>query len=354
MVKDIRLGIIGVGNCASNLVQGLFYYRNKPLPVHNELGGYKITHIKPVVAIDVDANKVGKDLSEAIFSKPNNTDRIAHVPKMGVRVEKGPVLDGVGEYMSHMVTVDKRAPVNIAKLFMENKVDVVLNFLPVGSSEAARFYANEAIKASCGFVNAIPEFIASEKSWEKRFAEAGLPIIGDDTKAQVGATIVHRVLSNLCADRGAKIDRMYQINIGGNSDFYNMLERSRLKSKKISKTEAVQSQLASRLVDENIHIGPSDYVPWLNSRKLCFIRIEGRLFSGIPFTIDVKLDVEDKANSSGVVVDAIRCCKIAMDRGIGGALISPSAYFCKHPPHQYPDSVAKQMLEEFISGQRER
>ncbi len=354
MVKNIRLAIIGVGNCASNLIQGIYYYKSRPLPVHNELGGYRITDIKPVVAIDVDKNKVGKDLSEAIFVKPNNTDVVCKVPKLGVRVEKGPVLDGVGEYMSHMVSVDNKSPVNVAKLLKENDVDIVLNFLPVGSYEATRFYAGEAIKAGCGMVNAIPEFIASEKEWEKKFSAAALPIIGDDTKAQIGATIVHRVLANLCTERGAKIDRMYQINIGGNTDFYNMLERTRLKSKKISKTEAVQSQLASRMVDENIHIGPSDYVPWLDSRKLAFMRIEGRLFSDIPFNIDVRLDVEDKANSSGVVVDAIRCCKLALDRGIGGALISPSAYFCKHPPQQYPDSVAKQMLEEFIAGQRER
>ncbi len=824
MVKDIRLAIIGAGNCASNLIQGLYYYKGRPLPVHDEIGGYKITRIKPVVALDVDANKVGKDLGDAVFVKPNNTDKICDVPKMKVTVEKGPVLDGIGEYMSQMVSVDKKPPVNVSKLLKENNVDVVLNFLPVGSAEATRFYASEAIKAGCGFVNAIPEFIASERDWERKFGEAGLPIIGDDTKAQIGATIVHRILTNLCAERGAKIDRTYQINVGGNSvtgdqeillsvdgrtkrvkigdfidsyvtvygqkredgkdtvvvnetkhdikcftvddnynvvlsgvdalvrhrisepiyeitteegreikitgdhnvfvlndsgdleeipvkllkenetciavpkvmtrvnhsemtrvdltpylddmfcqgisdgyirihnhpeiripvmfpvtdellqlaglwladgnydrvtgspnielacgdepecmkivdrflddfnigyniradgirvrlvsktlakifrlalglsghahtkrvpdwvfnlsqrqiahvvkgylsgdgcvtgkqirwtsvsedlvrdiqtllmmtginstifkekisatgkgystsseyfwhgiisskedtqsfinkvgflqefknqsslrayeklakgnthkipyvkllkqwkiksknlhktsslrayvvlsqldkikneferekirkicsgdtrflrikkisqtnpeniyvydistkpferficsnilvhntDFYNMLERTRLKSKKISKTEAVQSQMRSRLVDENIHIGPSDYVPWLNSRKIAFMRIEGRLFGDIPFNVDVRLDVEDKANSSGVVVDAIRCCKLAMDRGIGGALISPSAYFCKHPPHQYPDSVARQMLEEFIAGQRER
>lgn len=354
MVKDIRLAILGVGNCASNLVQGLFFYKNKPLMVHNDIGGYKITNIKPVAAIDVAANKVGKDLGEAIFAKPNNTDVICKVPKLKVPVKKGPVLDGIGEYMKQMVFMDAKPPANIAELLKENDVDVVLNFLPVGSYEATRYYADEAIKAGCGFVNAIPEFIASEKEWEKKFDKAGLPIIGDDTKAQIGATIVHRVLTNLCMERGAKIDRAYQINVGGNSDFYNMLERSRLKSKKISKTEAVQSQLTSRLSDENLHIGPSDYVPWLNSRKLAFMRIEGRLFGDIPFSIDVRLDVEDKANSSGVIIDAIRCCKLAMDRNVGGALISPSAYFCKHPPQQYPDSVAKQMLEEFISGQRER
>jgi len=354
MVKDIRLAIIGVGNCTSNLVQGLFYYKNKPLPVHNDIGGYKINNIKPVVAIDVDANKVGKDLSEAIFVKPNNTDKICKVPKLRVRVEKGPVLDGIGEYMKHMVSMNSKPPVDVARLLKENSVDIVLNFLPVGSYEATRYYAGEAIKAGCGFVNAIPEFIASDKEWGSRFAKANLPIIGDDTKAQIGATIVHRVLTNLCAERGAKIDRMYQVNCGGNSDFYNMLERSRLRSKKISKTEAVQSQLTSRLVDENIHIGPSDYIPWLKSRKLAFIRIEGKLFGDVPFYVDVRLDVEDKANSSGVVIDAIRCCKLAMDRDIDGALISPSAYFCKHPPQQYPDSVAKQMLEEFILGQRER
>ena len=359
-MSEIRIGIIGVGNCASNLLQGIEFYKGAkgetiPGLMHPTLGGYKLEDIKPVVALDVDSRKVGKDISEAILAEPNNTVQISKVPKLGAPVLKGPVLDGIGEYMSSVVEIDpKQKPVDVAAALKENKVDVLVNFLPVGSAEAARFYAEETLKAGCAFVNAIPEFIASDQDWAKRFEEAGVPLIGDDTKSQFGATIVHRILTKLCQDRGATIDNTYQLNVGGNTDFFNMLERTRLKSKKISKTESVQSQMLKRLPDKQIHIGPSDYVPWLESRKLCFVRIEGKLFGDVPFNIEVRLDVEDKANSSGVVIDAIRCAKLAKDRGVGGSLISPSAYFCKHPPQQFPDSVARQMLEEFIRGERER
>ncbi|MBI4014915.1 MAG: inositol-3-phosphate synthase [Candidatus Aenigmarchaeota archaeon] len=356
----IRLAIVGVGNCASSLIQGIYYYKGKAGKefisgvMHNEIGGYRIDDIEPVAAFDVDAGKVGKDLSEAIFAAPNNTVKTAKVPKLGVTVMMGSVLDGIGEYMSSVISVSPDKNANVAKVLKDSKVDVVVNFLPVGSAKATRFYAEEAIKAGCGFVNAIPEFIASDAAWEKKFRDARLPVIGDDTKSQVGSTIVHRVLTDLCKNRGAVIDHTYQLNVGGNSDFKNMLERARLKSKKISKTEAVQSQMRARLEDDDIHVGPSDYVPWLDSRKLGFIRIEGRLFGDVPFNIELRLDVEDKANSSGVVIDAIRCCKVAMDKKIGGALVSPSSYFCKHPPQQFADSDAQKMTEEFIAGKRER
>ncbi len=359
-MPKIRLGIIGVGNCASNLVQGIYYYKNvksegTPGLMHPVLGGYKLFDITPVLAIDVDSRKVGKDLSESIFSQPNNTVKIADVPDLGVKVLKGPVLDGVGEYLSQVVSINhKQKVVDVAKELKAADVEVLLNLLPVGSAEATRFYASEALKAGCGVVNAIPEFIASDASWAKKFEKAGLPVIGDDSKAQFGSTIVHRVLTRLCQDRGVVIDNTYQLNVGGNLDFLNMLERSRLVSKKISKTEAVQSQMDKRLPDEKVHVGPSDYVPWLNSRKLGFIRIEGRLFADIPFNLECRLDVDDKANSSGVLIDAIRCLKVGLDRSISGVLTSPSAYFCKHPPEQFPDSLAKQMVEEFIAGKRDR
>ncbi len=358
-MSEIRVAFIGIGNCASNLIQGLYYYKDKnektaPGLMHADLGGYKLSDVNPVVAIDVDARKVGKDLSEAIFSEPNNTVKISDVPKMNVIVQKGPVLDGIGEYMSKVVPLDDKAPIDVTKMLKENKVDILVNLLPVGSAEATRFYMSCALEAGCGVVNAIPEFIASDPEWANRFKEKNLPIIGDDTKSQVGATIVHRTLTKLCMDRGATIDNTYQLNVGGNTDFYNMLERTRLKSKKISKTESVQSQMLKRLPDDNIHIGPSDFVPWLKSKKLAFIRIEGRLFGDVPFNIECRLDVEDKPNSSGVLIDAIRCCKLALDRKIGGELISPSSYFCKHPPQQFPDSVARQMVEEYIKNERDR
>lgn len=359
---EIRLAIVGVGNCTSNLIQGLHYYRkvdqNAPtIPglMHKEICGYGLQSIKPVVAFDVHAQRVGKDISEAIWAEPNNTVKIADVPFMNVPVLKGPVLDGIGEFMGKVIPMDmNQKPVNVARTLQDNGVQVLLNFLPVGSADATRFYAEECLKAGCAMVNAIPEFIASDPAWARKFEEKKLPIVGDDSKAQFGSTIVHRVLTRLCQERGTVIDNTYQLNVGGNTDFYNMLERTRLKSKKISKTEAVQSQMNIRLPDDHIHIGPSDFVPWLKSTKLGFIRIEGRLFGDVPFNIECRLEVEDKANSSGVVIDAIRCAKVALDRGVGGTLISPSAYLCKHPPQQYPDSVARQMVEEFISGHRER
>jgi len=354
--KRINVAIIGVGNCASALVQGVFYYRDadesKSIPglMHPVLGGYHVRDINFVAAFDVDANKVGKDLSEAIFAPPNNTLKFCDVPKLGVKVEKGPVLDGVGRYLSHMVVEEKSPPVDVAKILKEREVHVVLNYLPVGSEEATKWYMEQALEAGCGVVNCIPVFIASDKTWQARFAERKLPIIGDDIKSQIGATIVHRVLTRLFEARGAKLERSYQLNFGGNTDFYNMLERERLRSKKISKTNAVLSQLDQEMAAENIHIGPSDFVPWLLDRKFCFIRMEGHIFGGAPINLELKLEVWDSPNSAGVVIDAIRCCKLALDRGIGGALIGPSAYFMKSPPVQYTDEEARRLVEEFIAG----
>lgn len=360
-MKGIRVGLVGVGNCASNLIQGLFYYKkvksNDLIPglMHPILGEYKISDIKIVSAFDVDSKKVGKDLSEAILQDPNNTLKIANVSKLKVPVLKAFVFDGIGKYMSKIINIDKKQkPVNVAKELQDSGSEILINFLPVGSEKATKFYAGEAIKAGCAFLNGMPEFIASNVKWAKRFENAKLPIIGDDSKSQVGATILHRVLTKLCMNRGAVIDKTYQLNFGGNSDFFTMLERKRLKSKKISKTEAVQSQMNKRLPDKKIHIGPSDFVPWLKSRKIAYIRIEGRLFGDVPFNIETRLDVEDKANSSGVIVDSIRCLKIALDRDIGGPLISASAYFCKHPPIQMSDDEARRKLEMFIDGKIER
>jgi myo-inositol-1-phosphate synthase len=357
----IRVGIVGVGNCASNLIQGLSYYKDVkskdtiPGLMHPILGGYKISDIKIVSAFDVDSRKVGKDLSEAIRQEPNNTVKIAEVPKLNVPVLKGTLFDGIGEYMTGIVNVDnKQEPVNVAKKLQDSGTEILINFLPVGSEKATRFYASEALKAGCAFLNGMPAFIASDRKWANMFTRAKIPIIGDDSKSQVGSTIIHRVLTKLCMNRGAVIDKTYQLNFGGNSDFLTMLERKRLKSKKISKTEAVQSQMTKKLPDEKIHIGPSDFVPWLESRKIAYIRIEGRLFGDVPFNIETRLDVEDKANSSGVLVDSIRCLKVALDRGIGGPLISASAYFCKHPPIQMSDDEARKKVEMFIDGKIER
>jgi len=358
---NIKIGIIGVGNCASNLIQGLSYYKDVksdsfiPGLMHPILGGYKISDIKIVSALDVDSKKVGRDLSEAINQEPNNTVKISDIPRLDIPILKGHVFDGIGEYMTEIVKIDKnQKPVNVAKELQDSGTEILINFLPVGSEEATRFYANEALKAGCAFLNGMPAFIASNNEWAKRFKDKKIPIIGDDSKSQVGATILHRTLTKLCMNRGAVIDKTYQLNFGGNSDFLNMLERKRLKSKKISKTESVQSQMIKRLPDEKIHIGPSDFVPWLNSRKIAYIRIEGRLFGDVPFNIETRLDVEDKANSSGVIVDSIRCLKIALDREIGGPLISASAYFCKHPPIQMSDDEARKRLEMFIAGKIER
>ncbi len=355
-MSKVRVAIIGVGNCASSLVQGVEFYRNAeendfiPGIMHTNLGGYHIKDIEFVAAFDVDKNKVGKDLSEAIFSKPNNTIKFSDVPELGVEVQKGEVLDGIGKYLSEVIEVSPEEPVNVAEALEEAKADVVINYLPVGSEKAARFYAEEALKAGCAFINCIPVFIAKNEEWRKKFEEAKLPIIGDDIKSQVGATITHRVLTRLFRDRGVKLLRTSQLNVGGNTDFYNMLERERLESKKISKTTAVTSMLDYDLGEDNVHIGPSDYVAWLTDRKWAYIRLEGESFGGVPLNIELKLEVWDSPNSAGVVIDAIRCAKLALDRGIGGALLGPSAYFMKSPPEQYSDDIARQMVEDFIEG----
>lgn len=352
----INVAIIGVGNCASSLVQGVYYYReaaeNEFVPglMHVNLGGYHISDINFVAAFDIDRNKVGKDLAEAIDTPPNNTFKFCQVPQIGVKVARGMTHDGLGKYLSKVITKAPGSTENIVNILKETETDVVVNFLPVGSEEATKWYIEQVLTAGCGFVNCIPVFIAREKYWQNRFAERGLPIIGDDIKSQVGATITHRVLTNLFQDRGVKLERTYQLNFGGNTDFLNMLERERLESKKISKTEAITSQLNYKIEPDNIHVGPSDYVPWLCDRKICYIRMEGRTFGDVPLNIEVKLEVWDSPNSAGVVVDAIRCCKLAMDRGISGALTGPSAYFMKSPPVQYKDDEAKRMVEEFIAG----
>lgn len=361
-MKEIRVVIVGVGNCASSLIQGITYYKDVddsyplvPGLMHNVLGGYRISDIRFVAAIDVNSKKIGKDLSEAIFTQPNCTIKFSDVPHLGVKVRKGPVLDGVAETTREKFSVDvNQKPEDVEAILKESKPHILISYLPVGSEDATKYYASLCLSQKIAFINAIPSFIASDPSWAGRFEEAKVPVIGDDIKSQVGATIVHRTLAKLFADRGVKLDNTYQLNVGGNTDFLNMLERSRLKSKKISKTQSVQSQLPEKMPDEDIHIGPSDYVPWLKDKKLCFIRMQGRKFGDVPINIEVRLEVEDSPNSAGVMVDAIRCAKLALDRGIGGPLISPSAYFMKSPPKQYPDSVARQMVEEYIRGERER
>jgi len=366
-MKEIRIAIAGVGNCCSALIQGLFYYKNVnsndeliPGLMHNVLGGYRISDVKPVAAFDIDARKVGKDLSEAIFAAPNCTKVFQeNIPYLGVKVQKAPVLDGVAEHMRHYpedkrFVLSKENPVDVTEILKESEAEILINYMPVGSEEATKYYAQCALDAGVAFINCMPVFIVSNPIWESKFRAKNIPAIGDDIKSQVGATIVHRTLAKLFNDRGVKIERTYQLNTGGNTDFLNMLERKRLKSKKISKTEAVQSQLPVPLHPDKIHIGPSDYVPWQKDNKLCFLRIEGRKFGDVPIDIEVRLSVEDSPNSAGVVIDAIRCAKLALDRGIGGQLTSISAYAMKHPPQQYPDSVARQMVEEFIAGQRER
>ena len=350
----IRTAIIGVGNCASSLVQGVQKYQSIPegddVPgiMHLDLGGYAIGDIEFVAAFDIDVNKVGKDLSEAIFTAPNNTLKFAEVPPLAVPVDRGMTHDGIGKYVSHLVHRAPGATSNIAEILRERQCDVVINYLPVGSEVATKWYVEQILSAGCGMVNCIPVFIAKEDYWQKRFKDRGLPIIGDDVKSQVGATITHRVLTRLFEDRGVKIERTYQLNFGGNTDFLNMLERERLISKKISKTTSVTSQLDHDLGDGNIHIGPSDHVPWMEDRKWCYIRMEGQLFGGAPVNLELKLEVWDSPNSAGVVVDAIRCCKLAMDRETTGAILGPSAYFMKSPPIQYTDDVARQMVEAFI------
>jgi len=353
----LKVAIVGVGNCASSLVQGVEYYKDAkedqfvPGLMHVNFGGYHIRDIKFVAAFDVDANKVGKDISEAIFTPPNCTAKFCKVPEIGVEVMKGPVSDGLGKYLKPVIPVDPtQKPVDVAKVLKDTGADIVVSYLPVGSYEASRFYAQQAIEAGCGYINCIPEFIVSGKEWGERFKKAGLPCAGDDIKSQVGATILHRTLARLLIDRGVKLEESYQLNIGGNTDFLNMLEEERLSSKRVSKTEAVQSQVPYEVP---LRIGPSDYVPFLKDNKVCYIYMRGRKFGDIPLTIDVKLSVEDSPNSAGVVIDAIRAVKLALDRGISGPLIGVSAYFFKHPPIQMIDDEAKQAVEDFIAGKRD-
>ncbi len=355
-MSGVRIAIVGVGNCASSLVQGLHYYRDAdpsqdvPGLMHVELGGYHVRDVQVVAAFDVDAKKVGKDVAEAIWSEPNNTIRFADVPPLGVTVLRGRTLDGLGEYYRETIEESDEPEADVVRVLRDARADVLVSYLPVGSEEAARFYASCALEAGVAFVNCLPVFIASDPAWAKRFADAGVPIVGDDIKSQVGATITHRMLAKLFEDRGAHLDRTYQLNFGGNMDFMNMLERKRLASKKISKTQSVQSQLDVPLDKDAIHIGPSDHVPWLEDRKWAMIRLEGRNFGDVPISIEMKLEVWDSPNSAGVVIDAVRCAKLALDRGIGGPLIGPSAYFMKSPPVQFSDDAAREMVEAFILG----
>jgi len=356
MSGTVRIAIVGVGNCASSLVQGLEYYRDAdprdrvPGLMHVEMGGYHVRDVQVVAAFDVDAKKVGKDVSEAIVCEPNNTIRFADVPPTGVTVLSGRTLDGLGTYYREVVTESDQPEADVVQVLRDARADVLVCYLPVGSEQAARYYAQCAIDAGVGFVNCLPVFIASDPEWARKFSEAGVPIVGDDIKSQLGATITHRVLSKLFEDRGVKIDRTYQLNFGGNMDFKNMLERERLVSKKISKTQSVQSQLEKPLPVDDIHIGPSDHVPWLEDRKWALIRLEGRNFGDVPLTIELKLEVWDSPNSAGIVIDAVRCAKLAMDRGIGGPVIGASAYFMKSPPVQFTDERAHEMVEDFIGG----
>jgi myo-inositol-1-phosphate synthase len=355
-MSQIRIAIVGLGNCASSLVQGLTYYRDAdardsvPGLMHVELGGYHIRDVRVVAAFDVDANKVGRDVAEAIFTQPNNTIRFSDVDPTGVLVQRGRTLDGLGAYYRETITESDEREADVAQVLRDTEADVLISYLPVGSEQADRFYATCALEAGVAFVNALPVFIASDPVWAKRFGDAGVPIVGDDIKSQVGATITHRVLAKLFEDRGATLDRTYQLNFGGNMDFMNMLERERLVSKKLSKTRSVQSQLETPLPADRIHIGPSDHVPWLEDRKWAMIRLEGRNFGDVPISIEMKLEVWDSPNSAGVIIDALRCAKLAKDRGIGGPIIGPSAYFMKSPPVQFTDDMAHEMVEQFIAG----
>jgi myo-inositol-1-phosphate synthase len=359
-MKPIKVAVIGVGNCASSLVQGVAYYRSNNSSaglIHDRIGGYGAGDVEFVLGIDVDKRKVGKDIAEAIFAQPNNT-AVFHqdVPATGNTVMMGKILDGVAEHMTGMgekgfmlADAPEATHESVVAALRDTGTEVLLNFLPVGSEEATEFYMECALEAGVAVVNCMPVFIASRPEWEKRFADKRIPIVGDDVKAQLGATIVHRVLSSLFGARGVNVERTYQLNTGGNTDFMNMLDRQRLGSKKESKTEAVQAMLAQRLADENIHVGPSDYVPWQKDNKLCFLRMEGQLWGNVPMNLEMRLSVEDSPNSAAVVMDALRCCKVALDRGEGGALIGPSAYFCKHPPQQFNDDTAAQMVEEYVA-----
>jgi myo-inositol-1-phosphate synthase len=352
----VKVAIVGVGNCASSLVQGVEYYKSAektdsvPGLMHVNLGGYHIKDIEFVAAFDIDKNKVGKDLSQAIFAKPNNTIKFSDVPNLNCEVQRGMTHDGLGKYLSEIIEKAPGPSVDVAQVLKDTKADVVINYLPVGSEFATKWYVEMALEAGCGFVNCIPVFIAKEPRWQEIFESHKLPIVGDDIKSQVGATIVHRVLTNLYKDRGVKLLRTSQLNVGGNTDFLNMLERERLESKKISKTNAVTSQLPYEMGKGNVHIGPSDYIAWLTDRKWAHIRLEGQSFGDVPLNVELKLEVWDSPNSAGVVIDALRCCKLALDRGIGGSLEAPSSYFMKSPPVQYPDDQARELVEEFIVG----
>ena len=354
--KKVRVAIIGVGNCASSLVQGVEYYKDAPedaqIPglMHVRFGGYHIRDIEFTCGIDIDINKVGHDLSRAVFTAPNNTYKFSNVPNLNAPVYRGMTHDGLGKYLSKIITKAPGPTDDIVQIFKDTKTDVVVSYLPVGSEEATKWYVEQVLMASCAFINCIPVFIAREPYWQKRFEDAGLPVIGDDIKSQVGATITHRVLTRLFEDRGVRLDRTYQLNFGGNTDFLNMLERERLESKKISKTNAVTSQLSRQLPENDVHVGPSDYVPWLSDRKWCYIRMEGTTFGDVPLNLELKLEVWDSPNSAGVVIDAVRCAKLALERGLKGAISAPSAYFMKSPPKQFTDDKARQMVEDFIAG----
>jgi myo-inositol-1-phosphate synthase len=357
---SVRVAIVGVGNCASSLVQGVEYYRdadpNSRVPglMHVAFGDYHVSDVEFVAAFDVDAKKVGRDLAEAIVASENNTIKLADVPPTGVTVQRGPTHDGLGEYYREIIEESDEKPVDIVAALREARVDVVVSYLPVGSEQADKFYAQAAIDAGCGFVNALPVFIASDPVWAKKFEDAGLPIVGDDIKSQVGATIVHRALAKLFEDRGVELLRTYQLNFGGNMDFMNMLERTRLVSKKISKTQSVTSQIPHEMAKSDVHIGPSDHVPWLDDRKWAYIRMEGRAFGDVPLNAELKLEVFDSPNSAGVIIDALRACKIAMDRKIAGPILSASSYFMKSPPVQYADHDAHAAVEAFIKGEVDR
>ncbi|GBD50191.1 inositol-3-phosphate synthase [Methylopila sp. Yamaguchi] len=354
--KRLRVGLVGVGNCASSFVQGLSHYAqapaNEPPPglMNVELGGYHIGDIDVACAFDVHAGKVGRDVTEAIFVEPNNTIRFALPARSGARVARGPTFDGLGKYMVGAIAESDEPPADVAETLRATGTDVLISYLPVGSQRATEHYAEQALEAGCAFVNCIPAFIASDPGWARRFEERGVPVVGDDIKSQVGATIVHRVLANLMRERGVRIDRTYQLNFGGNADFKNMLERERLDSKKLSKTRAVTSQFDTPLDPDNVHVGPSDFVPWLTDRKWAHIRLEGTTFGDVPLNIELKLEVWDSPNSAGVVIDAVRCAKLALDRGLGGPLIGPSSYFMKSPPQQFTDVEARERTLSFIAG----
>jgi myo-inositol-1-phosphate synthase len=352
----VRVALVGVGNCASSLVQGLHYYRNaignEPIPglMSPDLGGYAVRDIEISAAFDVNRTKVGRDVAEAIFAEPNNTQKFAQVPATGIKVARGPVLDGIGKYLESQIEISNAPEANVSEVLANSGSNVVVSYLPVGSQKAAEYYAARALESGCAFVNCIPVFIASNPAWRKRFEAKNVPIIGDDIKSQVGATIVHRVLTNLFRERGVRLDRTYQLNFGGNTDFLNMLERERLESKKLSKTQSVTSQLNVPMAPQNIHVGPSDYVPWLTDRKCAYIRMEGTSFGGVPLNLELKLEVWDSPNSAGIVIDAVRCAKLALDRKMGGALLGPSSYFMKSPPQQFTDGEAHERTQRFIRG----